>query len=238
MTDPADDAEFALRLSATKSVDESIRYALDVIRDVTGAERGGVMLVVKRHVELAASSDEIAGEADHLQLSLETGPCLEAIEDDSVFVVTDCATEARWQPWCEGAAALGIRSVLSMRLATLDGTLGSINLYHSQPDSFGEKEIVQARRLGALASAGLASAKTEEGLREAMHGRHVIGLAQGILMERFGLDEDAAFSVLRRYSQDLNLKLRNVAADFVSTRTLPAAEAHGKAKHASDSSGV
>ncbi len=54
-----------------------------------------------------------------------------------------------------------------------------------------------------------------------MDGRHVIGLAQGILMERFDLSTDQSFSVLRRYSQDRNMKLRSVAAHLVESRSLP-----------------
>jgi AmiR/NasT family two-component response regulator len=43
----------------------------------------------------------------------------------------------------------------------------------------------------------------------------------GILMERFDLDSDRAFEVLKRYSQDSNLKLRDVAKHLVATRQLP-----------------
>ena len=38
---------------------------------------------------------------------------------------------------------------------------------------------------------------------------------------RYDLDEARAFEVLRRYSQDHNVKLRTVAEYLVSTRTLP-----------------
>ena len=48
-----------------------------------------------------------------------------------------------------------------------------------------------------------------------------IGQAQGILMERHGLDGDRAFEVLRRYSQDHNIKLRDVATHLSETRQLP-----------------
>jgi AmiR/NasT family two-component response regulator len=41
------------------------------------------------------------------------------------------------------------------------------------------------------------------------------------VMERYGLDEAKAFALLRRYSQDHNLKLRRVAEYLVSTRRLP-----------------
>lgn len=40
-------------------------------------------------------------------------------------------------------------------------------------------------------------------------------------MERFGVDADQAFAVLRRYSQDDNLRLHVVAARLIATRTLP-----------------
>jgi AmiR/NasT family two-component response regulator len=40
-------------------------------------------------------------------------------------------------------------------------------------------------------------------------------------MERYGLDADHAFEVLRRYSQNGNVKLRNVAQMVVDSRELP-----------------
>jgi len=58
-------------------------------------------------------------------------------------------------------------------------------------------------------------------------GEHVVdvpaklGQAQSLLMERHGLDGDRAFEVLRRYSQDHNIKLRDVAAHLIETRQLP-----------------
>ena len=40
-----------------------------------------------------------------------------------------------------------------------------------------------------------------------MESRNVIGQAQGILMQRHGLTADAAFALLRRQSQQTNVKL-------------------------------
>jgi AmiR/NasT family two-component response regulator len=58
-------------------------------------------------------------------------------------------------------------------------------------------------------------------LAQAIDARKLIGQAMGILMERFDLDGNRAFEVLRRYSQDTNTKLRDVAQQLVDTRTLP-----------------
>ena len=56
---------------------------------------------------------------------------------------------------------------------------------------------------------------------QAIDARKLIGQAQGILMERFALDDERAFEVLRRYSQNTNTKLNEVARILVHTRTLP-----------------
>ena len=51
--------------------------------------------------------------------------------------------------------------------------------------------------------------------------RHKQAGAAPILIERYDLDETQAFEVLRRYSQDHNIKLRDVAAHLTETRQLP-----------------
>lgn len=64
-----------------------------------------------------------------------------------------------------------------------------------------------------------------EQLRAALESRLVIGQAQGVLMERLGIDSHQAMDYLRRTSNQLNRKLVVVAADIVRTRELPAGQA-------------
>ncbi|MCW2783533.1 MAG: hypothetical protein JWP74_50, partial [Marmoricola sp.] len=75
------------------------------------------------------------------------------------------------------------------------------------------------------AAATIMSVRERENLREAVEGRTVIGQAQGILMERFDLDADRAFSVLRRFSQTENIKLRQVAELVIANGDLPGSDA-------------
>jgi hypothetical protein len=56
----------------------------------------------------------------------------------------------------------------------------------------------------------------------AMTNRTVIGQAEGIVMERLGLDADQAFACLRRMSQTENRKLVTICNQIVETRQLPA----------------
>jgi AmiR/NasT family two-component response regulator len=56
-------------------------------------------------------------------------------------------------------------------------------------------------------------------LYRALDSRDAIGQAKGILMARRGISADEAFDLLRRTSQDVNVKLREVAETVTSLRT-------------------
>ena len=58
------------------------------------------------------------------------------------------------------------------------------------------------------------------GLRGAFGRRAVIERAKGILMERYGVDEDAAFALLRRYSERRGMKLADVATAVAEAHAL------------------
>jgi response regulator NasT len=78
-----------------------------------------------------------------------------------------------------------------------------------------------AAEIALHARVALAAWDAAEELERGLASRTLIGQAQGILMERFSLDADRAFQVLRRYSQDGNVKLLEVARRVVETGALP-----------------
>ena len=133
----------------------------------------------------------------------------------------DTATDERWPRFSPLAAELGLHSMLSVRLFDSEQTLGALNLYSTSVRDFEEDDVAMAHIFGQHASVALATARREAGLRQAIDARHLIGQAQGILMERFDLTADQSFAVLRRYSQENNVKLRSVAAEIIETRQLP-----------------
>ena len=61
-------------------------------------------------------------------------------------------------------------------------------------------------------------------LEAALVTRELIGRAEGILMERERITSDQAFDVLRRASQRLNVKLKDVAQTLVDTGLDPGAD--------------
>jgi GAF domain-containing protein len=178
----------------------------------------------RREVQTPAASDDRADRADQLQYELEEGPCLDAIWEQETFQIDDMSADERYPRWTRAVAEqTGIRSSLSLQLFTdaEQNSLGGLNLYSPQPGAFDAETRAEALAFAAQAAVALRSAQTEENLRSGMATRNLIGMAQGILIERLRLTPDQAFAVLSRLSQESNTKLRDVARRLVQTGEIP-----------------
>lgn len=94
---------------------------------------------------------------------------------------------------------------------------------HRGSAALGEGDLAVAEEVAVHARVALAAWDSADDLARGLASRSVIGQAQGILMERFSLDADRAFQVLRRHSQDGNVKLVEVARRVIETGALPTA---------------
>lgn len=169
-----------------------------------------------------AATDPIAARAAELENELSEGPCLDAVWDMGTVSVADMNIETRWPNWSPAAVALGIQSMLSVRL-DISGqpVVASLNLFATVPGVFDTTELAIASIFARHAGQALAAARTEEGLRAAARSRQIIGVAQGMLMQRFGLTLDQSFELLRRYSQTRNIKLRVLTENLVAAGGIP-----------------
>ena len=155
-------------------------------------------------VETKAATSDLVRELDQLQYSLGEGPCLHAIEADPVVVVENACNETRWPRFMEAAVERGLRSQLGLRLYLDEHTRGGLNLYSTSSDTI-DGETQHLAELFA-SHAALAS-------------RTTIGIALGIVMERYGMDQDRAFSYLTRIASTSETKLRAVADHIVEEAT-------------------
>ncbi|CUR62378.1 putative ANTAR domain protein [metagenome] len=169
-----------------------------------------------------ASSAPVAAEVDALQHELGEGPCLEIADTGGWLRSGSVETDPRWPGWGPKAAVLGVRSLLSVAVTDREAPLGALNLYSGEPSSFADRDVVDLALVYAVhATTALSSARRATTLQTAVSSRHVIGMAQGIAMERYGIDQHQSFELLRRLSSTTNVKLRDVAAQIVATRAIP-----------------
>jgi ANTAR domain/GAF domain len=228
-------ASIARTLFSDPTVGGTLQQIVDfAVATVDGCDAAGISLLTGTDVSTPVFSDQIALDVDRVQYASGEGPCLDAIGLDTVVYAQDLVDDVRWPAFGPRAAALGMRSLLSFRLSGTR-TLGALNLYAHLPRAYGvtdrTKGLIFATHAGIALGAAEAledaqAALTSEiirvdNLRGALASREVIGQAQGILIERERITPDQAFDVLRRASQHLNIKLREVASYVVQTGEVP-----------------
>ena len=180
--------------------------------------------------ETVASNHEAAEHADRLQEAEDEGPSVTATERSGIglALVHDLGADCVWPRFGARAAdELGLHSVLSTGMFPGGETprFGALNFYSWSAHSFEDTDKDHALVLAAHAATAIAAVRArtaaevrEAQLTQALESRDVIGQAKGILMERRGYTADEAFDLLRRTSQNLNVKLREVAETLVTRR--------------------
>lgn len=228
-------AEIARTLFSDLTVEGTLQQIVDfAVATVEGCDTAGISLLKGTEVTTPVWSDAIALEVDTVQYETGEGPCLDAITNEATVYAEDLTEDPRWPSFGPRAVTLGMRSLLSCPLSA-SGTLGALNLYARLPRAYGAIDRTRALIFGVHAgiALGVAAALEDaaislsseihrvENLRAALTSRDVIGQAQGILIERERITADQAFGVLRRTSQHLNIKLREVAQYVVDTGEIP-----------------
>lgn len=220
---PLDATRFAhltQRLLADDDAQATLQRVVDLaVKTIDSCDYAGVSIRHGRsELDTPAWTDEIAIRSDQLQYELGEGPCVDAVWVDDLYVVDDLRSETRWPHWAPAAVDLGLRSVLSIRLSTEATVVGGLNLYARDVAAYDEDDVLTAHVYALHASSAIRQTQQSDGLRVALRTRHLIGMAQGVLIARLGLDEEQAFQFLRRLSQDHNVKLRDVATTVVAHR--------------------
>jgi hypothetical protein len=221
-------AEVARALFEPGTVAGTLQLTVDLaVATVEGCDAAGVFVLRDGEVFTAASSDPLVVELDKLQFASDEGPCLDAVADGGTSYAADLAEDTRWPQFGPAAASAGVRSALAFRLSSRP--ISALNLYAHLPAAFGSTDRAKGLIFATLAGLALENAgdRADEeerlvNLRKALATRELIGQAQGILIERERITADQAFDVLRRASQHLNIKIREVANTLIETGESPA----------------
>ena len=199
---------------------EALLAAADIeafLQQITDVARDG-------HPITVASSDGYAARLDEVQYERDEGPCRTAMRAGKNVLIDDLLTEERFPSYRPGALALGVRSSLSLPLQGGKHAVGALNLCSRRPCAFGPLEQEKAQGFANEASRTLSlavrladSTEITDQLRAALTSRTLIDKTIGIIMGQNRCTAEAAFAVLRSASQNRNVKLRDVAAEIITT---------------------
>jgi len=206
-------------------VDGALRLVVALARATVGGA-DGVSVSLRRHGRLAtvAATDQTISDMDANQYATGEGPCVDASVEGRWFHAESLDNETRWPAFTPRARALGINAILSSPLLAEDRPVGALNIYSRTATAFAPTDQELAAVFATEASSILTDAGVDvtddqlaRRLSEAQRVRQVIALAQGVIMEREGVTEDAAYTLLRNVSQETGRPLRERAEDVVAS---------------------
>jgi GAF domain-containing protein len=219
--------DLAMRMADLARTAAAPRSVEDVLSDVTkaalelvpGTDTAGVLLIGKggKWDSLGGTSD-LPHLLDELQMKYNEGPCVEAALDDLIVRTEDFRTDERFPNWSPAVVELGVLSGVSFKLYTANRTAGALNLFAFKPNAFDGESETFGTVLAAHAAAAILASREGEELQSALSTRDRIGQAKGIIMERYNVDDIQAFDMLRKLSQDSNIRLVDIAQRVIETR--------------------
>lgn len=200
-----------------RDLEQTLRQIVaSAVETVPGVDAGSISMTRNGQIETRHPTSELIGKLDRTQSELYEGPCITAIEDppqSGIVVAEDFAgaDAERWPRFAPLAVEAGFRALMSTQLSLDGGVRAALNLYSATPDAFNDQVRTLAGLYGIQAALLLYGSQQAMHLQHAVDSRDLIGQAKGILMERFKVDDEAAFQMLVKSSQDTNIKLTAVA---------------------------
>ncbi|MDO5503524.1 MAG: GAF and ANTAR domain-containing protein [Actinomycetia bacterium] len=192
-------------------------------REVDACDEVGITLLVDSVPHTAAYTTALTLEVDGIQYSVGDGPCLDAYRNMRINCASFDEAAERWPTFAKAAGERGFCSLLAVPLASEQQPLGALNLYAKADGAFDDVDVAMVQMAAQRCADTIAAAQEIIGARtlasqleQAMASRAVIEQSKGILMGLRGISEHEAFELIRKESQDRNIKVRDLAERIVS----------------------
>ena len=188
-------------------------------RLIDGCDHASLMLQRNGEFYTAAASDDVAAGIDRFEREIGEGPCIDALREEAVYCDEDLTDGS---PWPSLTARIltqtPVRSAAGFRLMVASQRNGALNIFSDTPGALGPRSVDQGILLASFISVALIAAherKDADTLRQGLKSNREIGKAVGLMMAFHKITDEAAFNMLKSASQDMNLKLVEVARQVV-----------------------
>ncbi|BCI55778.1 transcriptional regulator [Mycolicibacterium litorale] len=220
-------AAFCRDLHATVSADASAVWG-KITRAATtllpGVEHASITVLDDRpSVQSRAGTDRCAEAVDTAQSSYLEGPGIDAAREQRPQRVDDLRTDGRWSTFVANTGATPIRSIMSYPLFQHEHGCGALNLYAHTPMAFAGPAGQLAEVFCCGAAVVVEAAHRDRQLHHLLTNRDLVGQAKGVLMERFGIDSRAAFSMLAQLADRESQPVPAIARKLLRRPNVPVA---------------
>lgn len=210
-------ADIVYRGSSADEVYSAICVAATLL--IPGCDHASLMLVSRGKAITVAASDQVARTVDDIERATGEGPCLDAIENEAAQIEPDFLTPSGWPALARGVVTrTPVRGAMGFRLMLDQKKVGALNLFSDTPGAFDADTADRAIVLTAFAAvtvSAIIAGEEADTLRRGLESNREIGKAIGLLMSMHDVTDDQAFDMLRKTSQDMNVKIAALAQSVV-----------------------
>ena len=197
--------------------------------DLVDASACGILLADHTgRLNLIAASTEHVRRLEQSQAQTAEGPCVDAYRTRAPISCPDLtAARERWPGFAAAALSAGFAAVHALPMRLREQAIGTMSLYCTQPAQFSGQAAELGQALADVATIGILHERAfhrqemvTEQLEKALSSRITIEQAKGVLAERLHLTIEEAFTLIRAYAHNHNLRLVDTA------RAITAGELH------------
>jgi GAF domain-containing protein len=229
-------------LSLESGLARTLQQVLDSAKSLFDADRAGLTLVDHAGALRWANASDQVVEAG--QERLAQGPCMVAFAQRAPAAVRDVSAERDRRALAQVRIDGGIHAALSVPVQVGGGPVGTLDIYVAAPREWDDSEVAALQTYAGLVASLLAAAVTAhvmgrlaDQLQAALEHRLLIEQAEGVLIDREGVDAQAAFQWLRRAARSSEREVVDVAREVLGGAPLPSdrlAQARAQRHQATD----
>jgi ANTAR domain-containing protein/GAF domain-containing protein len=231
---PISPADLARSLGALDTLDVerglagTLQQVLRSAKTLFDADGAGLTLVDRAGaLRWASVSDQDPQAVEGDREGLAQGPCTVAFAQRAPAAVRDLSAEPDWRELAQVFFDDGFPSALSVPVEVDGGAVGTLDIYVGTRSEWDASEVAALQAYAGLVASLLVAATTRvEGrladqLQAALDHRLLIEQAVAVLIQREGLDAQAAFEWLRTAARPSGCAVVEVAREVVGGAPLP-----------------
>jgi len=176
----------------------------------------------------ASASDQVAEPVAAGQERLAQGPCMLAFAQRAPAAVRDISAEPGWRELAQVCIDEGIHAALSVPVQVGGGPVGTLDIYVAAPREWDDSEAAALQAHAGLVASLLVAAVTAQvkgrladQLQAALEHRLLIEQAEEVLIDREGMNAQAAFQWLWTAARSSEREVVEVAREVVGGAALP-----------------
>jgi transcriptional regulator with GAF, ATPase, and Fis domain len=217
--------EFADTLVEEFDLIEFLQMVTARASELAGTAAAGLLLADPQgQLQFMAASDERTELLELFQVQSHEGPCQDCFRQAVPVVNADLRDAAdQWPQFAPRAVAAGFRSVHAFPMRLRQEVIGALNLFGTDVGRMEPGDVRTVQALADVATIGLLQERAvhrgevlSEQLQGALNSRVVIEQAKGAIAQMRACSVDEAFTFLRSYCRNRNLRLSQVAHAVVT----------------------